>query len=556
MSSKHASRPAGSGGKSSRKPDPRVYKASRKNRTWLYILLAILLLAIIGMGGTIVSRSMGGDTGDYAVYLDQAEKYITEGNYSQAIVQLKMAIEAEPEQAEAYMRLARIQADRGYTMTAIGILDEGIGRTGSQDLIDYKDSLAAAAFSQTVQTSQEGRTAEVKVASAGSGGGSGARFNTLYINKIGTSSSSELDYFCGQGDLLSEKYQGYTQVRYLHPAGNGIPMTVLYMDDPVSGKVLDSRGRPLPGAHPAMIIFDSVYAVLDNFIMEDRTDLDREELTKILGSTLTVASDGDQYFMDYVYAQGITIRFMCNRSGFVSADQKAYLLLEPYTEEETEERAANGAYTSVVLDAMDGEGLEGVHCVFTGPSTHTTTSNNNGSFNCTLEPGNWTLTLSKEGYNNVVSEFTLEAGENRNGDQHIMSPVLASGQLRIVLTWGDQPSDLDSHLVGTMDNGTRVHVYWVERQAPGNIANLDVDDITSFGPETTTINDLNGQFDFYVHNYSQTGNMGSVSGARITVYLQNGHTETVNVNPSCTDFWHVLRIDHGNVTILNTAESM
>jgi hypothetical protein len=205
---------------------------------------------------------------------------------------------------------------------------------------------------------------------------------------------------------------------------------------------------------------------------------------------------------------------------------------------------------------MDGEGLEGVHCVFTGPSIHTTTSNNNGSFNCTLEPGNWTLTLSKEGYNNVVSEFTLEAGENRNGDQHIMSPVLASGQLRIVLTWGDQPSDLDSHLVGTMDNGARVHVYWVERQAPGNIANLDVDDITSFGPETTTINDLNGQFDFYVHNYSQTGNMGSVSGARITVYLQNGHTETVNVNPSCTDFWHVLRIDHGNVTILNTAEGM
>jgi hypothetical protein len=299
-----------------------------------------------------------------------------------------------------------------------------------------------------------------------------------------------------------------------------------------------------------------MYAVLDNFIMEDRSDLDREELTKILGSTLTVNADGDRYFMDYVYAQGITLRFMCDRAGFVSADQKAYLLLEPYTEEETEERAANGAYTSVVVDAMDGEGLEGVQCVFTGPSAHTTTSNNNGSFNCTLEPGNWTLTLSKEGYNTVVSEFTLEAGENRNSDQHIMSPVLANGQLRIVLTWGDQPADLDSHLFGTMDSGTSIHVYWSDRQAPDNIANLDVDDTTSFGPETTTINDLNGQFDFYVHNYNLTGNMGSVSNARITVYFQNGQSQTIDVNPSCTDVWHVLRIDHGNVTIVNTAESM
>jgi hypothetical protein len=70
------------------------------------------------------------------------------------------------------------------------------------------------------------------------------------------------------------------------------------------------------------------------------------------------------------------------------------------------------------------------------------------------------------------------------------------------LTWGATPSDIDSHL-RTPDGA---HVYFRSEgsltQSP--FSSLDVDDITSFGPEVTTIRRPKvGIYRFYLHNYSR-----------------------------------------------------
>lgn len=106
---------------------------------------------------------------------------------------------------------------------------------------------------------------------------------------------------------------------------------------------------------------------------------------------------------------------------------------------------------------------------------------------------------------------------------------VGSGSAKITLTWGTDPEDLDSHLTGPVPGGSdseRFHVYFVDKGdlAAAPFANLDVDDVTSFGPEVTTITQLfPGIYRFSVHHYSGTGTIFS-SPARVELTL-NGVTQ-------------------------------
>lgn len=107
---------------------------------------------------------------------------------------------------------------------------------------------------------------------------------------------------------------------------------------------------------------------------------------------------------------------------------------------------------------------------------------------------------------------------------------VARGDIRIVLTWGENPRDLDSHLTGPESGvSDRFHVYYSTRNNCDGAACdatipawLDVDDTTSYGPETTTITKSGGQFipgryRYSVHHYSGSSNIPQ-SGAVVKVY--------------------------------------
>ena len=95
--------------------------------------------------------------------------------------------------------------------------------------------------------------------------------------------------------------------------------------------------------------------------------------------------------------------------------------------------------------------------------------------------------------------------------------------LQFTLTWGEEPRDLDSHLFtpeipGTYDT-IAYHVYYA---SPGNaqsapFADLDVDDVTSYGPEHITIwDEFPGTYSYAVYHYSGTGTIVT-SGAEVGV---------------------------------------
>lgn len=153
----------------------------------------------------------------------------------------------------------------------------------------------------------------------------------------------------------------------------------------------------------------------------------------------------------------------------------------------------------------------------------------------TLPLGMYTGEIVADGY--VDSYFTIAAKPDNTYMQSLTTPKLNENEIRIVLTWNDSPSDLDSHLFTPYqgDAGDMQHIgYYHRYDSYGN--NLDVDDTTGYGPETITItNATAGNYKYYVSDYSNLSSgvsdsyAFSNSNATVRVYNKNGLQATFNV---------------------------
>lgn len=118
--------------------------------------------------------------------------------------------------------------------------------------------------------------------------------------------------------------------------------------------------------------------------------------------------------------------------------------------------------------------------------------------------------------------------------------------LTVRLTWGANPSDLDSHLRGP----NNIDVAWDSRGSLTALpfAQLDVDDITGFGPEVITVTRLaRGTYTYYVHKFSGTGTQ---TGSPARVELRFGsQTQIFTPGPgelSNTPYWRVFSFTVNN----------
>ena len=95
--------------------------------------------------------------------------------------------------------------------------------------------------------------------------------------------------------------------------------------------------------------------------------------------------------------------------------------------------------------------------------------------------------------------------------------------IRIVLRWGEKPSDLDSHLIGPKtDESSKFHIYYGSRSYYDEnqyndddylyIADLDYDDTTAFGPEIISIKSLmlNGKPAYFMIKPNNSGTLWTV----------------------------------------------
>ena len=222
--------------------------------------------------------------------------------------------------------------------------------------------------------------------------------------------------------------------------------------------------------------------------------------------------------------------------------------------------AGLGDITGRVTNAVDGSPVAGASIEIrrgvgatAGDLAAATVTNASGSYQVTgLEAGNYTVTAAATGF--ISSSYTITVLGNQTNlvREGSLSPVLSQGEVRIVLTWGATPTDLDSHLTGPSETGGRFHVFFNQRAPTGAGAFLDLDDVTSFGPETVTITDrVPGLYRYSVHDYSNRSQTSSTamgrSGARVRVFLagEDGGSQQIadlNVPNQAGTLWTVFEM--------------
>lgn len=192
-----------------------------------------------------------------------------------------------------------------------------------------------------------------------------------------------------------------------------------------------------------------------------------------------------------------------------------------------------------------------------------TTESDGGYFVSELEAGNYTGEISATGFSAGYFRATCLGGTNNTGQDGTITPLLGEGETRFVLTWGQTPQDLDSHLTGPLPDGSQFHVFYSDKSARFEdvlYADLDLDDTSSFGPETTTIyRQLDGTYRFLVHDYTNRsdGEIVALSNSQAKVEVYQGSTLVATFNvPSNRGgtVWTVCEVNGTTITPINTMD--
>lgn len=173
-------------------------------------------------------------------------------------------------------------------------------------------------------------------------------------------------------------------------------------------------------------------------------------------------------------------------------------------------------------------------------------------FDFALPAGKYKFEISAPSY--ITLNFEAEVFSNQTTDLGVivLSKSVNENEVRVVLTWRNEPSDLDSHFNGITTSASDYHVYYSDR-GESDMAWLDVDDTEYEGPETITIDMTKFKsFTYSVHNYSHHGYSGDTeyslelaqSGAMVTVYVKDKIVAFFNVptNRKGTA-WHVFAMN-------------
>lgn len=200
----------------------------------------------------------------------------------------------------------------------------------------------------------------------------------------------------------------------------------------------------------------------------------------------------------------------------------------------SEEDQGKGSVSGLIKDAATRKGVgnislylrRGINNIYTETVASGKTSSDGSYLFENLDAGIYCVEMVDEEHEQYISSyFNIKVIGKREikGQDGIISSVLSASQIRVVLTWGNMPLDLDSHMLVQLSNDIRGHVYYMAAvlRNRGNkiVCALDIDEINGYGPETITVySGATGSFQYYVHQYSDEGNLAD-SGAVVKVYL-------------------------------------
>lgn len=220
-----------------------------------------------------------------------------------------------------------------------------------------------------------------------------------------------------------------------------------------------------------------------------------------------------------------------------------------------------GNCAGTVVDATTALGIPGATVTVLGTGLSTTTDQDGHFLINNIPAGLRTFEVSATGYFTSTTQVTVVA--DVTGEKVFALALVATEEITAVLTWGAVPSDLDLHASGPDGGGGRFHAYFGDR-TPVDHVELDIDDVSSFGPETMAFKirpDLGGIFvagtyRVWVHDWTNRSSGAlpewAPSGAQVVFNGLSGQiavypvsTAVTNDGPVATDdkLWRVFQFD-------------
>jgi len=461
----------------------------------LIAVIAAVAVVVIAVAIILAFGVLGG--GSFSNQVERGESYLESGDYDKAIEAFKKAIEADDTDEDAYIGLAT-----AYHSNAL--------------------------FALAKQTLADGLTHVDSV-----------RMRTLMEEWFGKS-YAEVEVISDQqnaGDNTADAAPEMASVETEPADGSGIS----YNECILSGRVIDAFSG------------DSIANVsVKAYKGSAASGTPEETVTDGTGKYSLELSNGNYY----VVIEKVGYNRSAEQVYISPSSSKTYYDVEMYEE-------GLNIITGRVIDAVTGWGISGaVVTAFgsDGSQVSQTTTGSSGDYSLAVKGSDsYYITVDMAGYITENAEVYTDGNTVKISKDIALSEEMAEDVIRIILTWGANPRDLDSHLDGTASDGTRTSVsYMSQIQYNRNrqkIAELDLDDVTGFGPETTTIYDINGSYEFYVVDFLDTGTMARL-GATVKVYQGNSLVHTLSVPSDVVNVWSVLRINNGSIEITNRAMDM
>lgn len=288
----------------------------------------------------------------------------------------------------------------------------------------------------------------------------------------------------------------------------------------------------------------------------------------VAGTTLVATSGGDgTYTLTDVPAGQQTLT--ASASGFMSAQVTVTVIANQTVTQDLSlvpVQMQTGTVQGIVRNASNGQPIAGATISAGG---RTATSASDGAYTLSDIPaGQQTLTASASGF--ITTQVMITVVANQTVMQNMsLSPVLATGQIRMTLNWTKntrgEPDDLDMHLIGPQPDGTSCfHIFFFDHGSLDSppYAELEVDNVELPGhPPTETIRLSRltpGVYRFFVHNFS--GQFGgeapsafSQSRATVQVFGSSGllYSETIPTGSGL--YWNVFTLNGqtGAITPVN-----
>lgn len=161
-----------------------------------------------------------------------------------------------------------------------------------------------------------------------------------------------------------------------------------------------------------------------------------------------------------------------------------------------------------------------------------------------LPPGKYVIELKASGYCSKEKKVTAVAAETREVPIPISPEVTGNELARVMLDWGPDPKDLDSHLLLPKNSSLKSrHVYYPPSNKIAKLKNgqtaaeLDIDHTRSEGTETTTIyRYVKGTYKFAVRLYAGEGSIGA-SEAIVELITNGCEKQQFHAPVGCQNKW-------------------